>query len=137
MSARTKHRGPGFLDIPMGKLSETILDFGKPLLDRIDEEGPTLDAMRNALMIVIAVWNAHVMAMPVWGKPEHLANLRALPIGLLPDGTNPVDALDERRAALFAADPRLVGDWSIDDDGRGGHQFRCDTLLPKHLVRKA
>jgi len=38
------------------KISETILDFGEPLLSRFDET-PPIDVMRKALMTVISVWN--------------------------------------------------------------------------------
>jgi hypothetical protein len=56
------------------KISETILDFGDPLLGQLDAALP-LDVIRSTLKIVITVWNAQVMAMPRGGPPQFLADL--------------------------------------------------------------
>ena len=59
---------------PVRKISETILDFGEPLLSQLDAALP-LDMIQSTFQIVITVWNAHVIAMPRWGQPRFLADL--------------------------------------------------------------
>jgi hypothetical protein len=57
------------------KISETILDFGAPLLKQFDFEMPIL-ATHAAYELVVSVWNAYVTATPRWGRPEFLDQLR-------------------------------------------------------------
>lgn len=52
---------------PEREISETILDFGQPLLGAFDFEAP-IDVVHAAHEYVVTVWNAHVMAMPIWGN---------------------------------------------------------------------
>lgn len=68
---------PARVRIPTRKISETILDFGEPLLGQTRGAIP-LDEARPALEIVIMIWNAHVMAMPVWGDTRPLEALADL-----------------------------------------------------------
>ncbi|MDI1442429.1 hypothetical protein [Polyangium sp. 6x1] len=121
--------------VPDRKISETILDFGEPLLSQLGPV-PPVDAARNALTIVITVWNAHVMAMPIWGIPEHLARVQALlrdPVAQ--QGMKEAfAALSARRREKLNDDPRAVGEWSILPDGHGGHRFRCDARVPPSLL---
>jgi hypothetical protein len=53
------------------KISETILDFGEPLPAGF-EGISDIQSFRDAMLIVITIWNAHVLAMPEWGCPEAL-----------------------------------------------------------------
>ena len=50
------------------KISETIIDFGKPLMGPLDADQPC-EVVRSTFEIVIMVWNVHVMAMPRWRRP--------------------------------------------------------------------
>ena len=59
---------------PVRKISETILDFGEPLLSQLDAALP-LNTIQSVFKIVITVWNTHVMATPRWGQPRFLADL--------------------------------------------------------------
>jgi hypothetical protein len=97
--------------IPSRKISETILDFGEPLLSRFDETLP-IDVMREALMTVITVWNAHVLAMPLWGEPKHLERLTECLSGpgVPEELRGALDALTRRRSERFKDDPRAVGE---------------------------
>jgi len=52
---------------PVRKISETILDFGEPVLSQLDAAMP-LEVVQSTFQIVITVWNAHVMATPRWGS---------------------------------------------------------------------
>ena len=124
----------GAVGIPDRKLSETILDFGEPLLSQLGCV-PPIDVMRNALRIVIAVWNAHVMAMPLWGSPQHLAHMRDL-VGrhAAPPLTRELfEALSTRRLERFGDDPRAVGAWDILPDGHNGYRLRCEARGPASL----
>ncbi|MDI1476386.1 hypothetical protein [Polyangium sp. y55x31] len=135
MTQRKRKASTHGVVIPDRKISETILDFGEPLLSQLGP-APPIEVAENALRIVITVWNAHVMAMSVWGIPEHLAHVQDLlrdPIA--PQGMKDAfAALSVRRREKFSEDPRAVGEWSIVPDGHGGHQFRCDARVPPSLL---
>lgn len=121
--APRKDMGP----LPSRKISETILDFGEPLFAALGDE-PPIEVMRNAVMIVVTVWNAHVFAAA--GKREYLDALGDTVYGSAPPELMDVlDALSVRRLERFADDPRLVGEWDIVPDGRGGHVLQCDARL--------
>lgn len=112
------------------KISETIVDFGGPLIQQLDPDQP-YEVVRSTFEIVIMVWNAHVMAMPRWGQPRHLAELhKRLQDPLVPPPM--IDAfreLSHRRTERFATDARAVGDWSIAQES-GRWRQRCDARTP-------
>ncbi len=122
----TKGAGP----IPDSKISATILDFGEPLLACFDEL-PPVEVLQSLLKIVITVWNAHVLALPIWGSPEGLEQLRT--IMCRPDADPLTRAayedLSRRRRELFGDDSRAVGEWAIVPRD-GGLVLRCDARLP-------
>lgn len=124
--------------IPERKISATILDFGEPLLSRFDGV-PPFEALRDALNIVIVVWNAHVMAMPLWNHPEHLHELaRVLNREITPREMFPIlDQLAKRRFEKFADDPRVVGKWELVTDDRYGYRLICDARLPANVMRQS
>jgi hypothetical protein len=119
------------------KISETIIDFGQPLFAKLSVP-TTVEETRKGLELVVTVWNAHVLAMPVWGEPAYLADLRKALCEeemdrLLPDLTVVLDQLDRRRAEYFADDFRAVGNWDLIPDGKGGMSFQCDARRPPRL----
>jgi len=93
------------------KISETILDFGEPLLSQLDAALP-LDMIQSTFQIVITVWNAHVIAMPRWGQPRFLADLheRMRDPQMPPEMVEAFRTLSQRRLERFANDGRAVGD---------------------------
>ena len=97
--------------IPSRKISETIIDFGAPLIFDLDKDQP-IEIVRSVFTIVIMVWNAHVMAMPRWGKPRFLADLqkRAEDPQMPVQFAQAFDLLSQRRAQRFASDARAVGE---------------------------
>ena len=115
---------------PVRKISETILDFGEPLLIQLDADAPK-EAWESTLTIVVTVWNAHVTAMPRWGHPQFLADLHAK-LGepdAVPELVDAIRTLSQRRLELFASDGRAVGEWSLV--GRpGAWSLRCDARAP-------
>jgi hypothetical protein len=115
------------------KISETILDFGEPLISQLgpDQDQETVHA---TFEIVVTVWNCHVLATQRWGQPKFLADLQHR----LKDSRMPPEMLDAHRALTlrrvehFAKDLRAVGDWSVYlDDGRW--RLRCDARAPPPL----
>src|ERR1035437_11165467 len=105
------------LKIPGRKLSETILDFGAPLIDLLDADQP-IEVVREILSIVITVWNAHVLAMPVWNKPGSLIHLKSQLESeqAEPEFIQTYCDLSQRRDMHFATDPRVVCAWSVAAD---------------------
>lgn len=112
------------------KISETIVDFGEPLLHQLDPDQP-YEAVRSTFEIVILVWNAHVMAMPRWGQARQLAELHArlqdpqLPAPMV----EAITTLSQRRVERFATDARAVGQWSVAYEA-GQWRLRCDARVP-------
>jgi hypothetical protein len=121
--------------IPKRKISETVIDFGAPLLRDLDQAQP-IEIARATVSLVITVWNAHVMAMPVWGKPDVLKQLEDV---LRAPGT-PTEMiaacadLATRRQQHFASDPRAVGEWRVAFDNRGRVRLHCDARVPPSLM---
>jgi hypothetical protein len=115
---------------PVRKISETILDFGEPLLGQLDAALP-LDLIQSTFKIVITVWNAHVMAMPRWGQPRFLADLheRMRDPQMPPEMVEARRTLSQRRLERFANDGRAVGEWSLVMEA-GEWRLRCDARVP-------
>lgn len=115
---------------PLRKISETILDFGDPLISQIDVDDSG-EELRSALEIVILVWNAHVLAMPRWGQAKALADLHeqlrdpAMPLEMV----ETIRVLSQRRLDRFATDARAVGEWSVVKTA-GEWRLRCDARVP-------
>lgn len=116
------------------KISETIVDFGEPLIRQLDADQPH-EVVRQSFEFVILVWNAYVMAMPRWGQPSWLADLHQR----LQDPQMPAPMvqafreLSQRRAERFASDARAVGEWSIVQQS-GQWRLRCDARAPNTAV---
>jgi len=118
--------------VPERKLSETILDFAAPLLEPLGRT-PELAEARRAVELAISVWNFHVMATPLWGKPKFLAEAREKmcspgpPQGL----ATLFEVLEQRRREHFGTDYRFVGTWTFESDATGGGTLRCEAMLPE------
>ena len=135
MAADRSAQGAQALGIPQRKISETIIDFGAPLIADLDP-GQPLEIVRSVFAIVITVWNAHVMAMPVWGRPQLLQQLGELvqAPGSAPQLTDTCAQLAARRQAHFAQDPRAVGEWSVTIDPQGRMRLHCEARVPPALT---
>jgi hypothetical protein len=119
------------LEVPTRKISETILDFGEPFLSGLSGTPPPTEDMKNAMMIVITIWNALVMAEAPWNAPSHLEGLKQTASqGGPPFLLDTLNTLTRRRKELFAGDPRAVGNWEFINDASGEPRFRCDARLP-------
>jgi hypothetical protein len=115
---------------PVRKISETILDFGEPLLSQLDAAMP-LEVVQSTFQIVITVWNAHVMATPRWGQPRFLADLneRMRDPQMPPEMVQAFRRLSQRRLEQFANDGRAVGEWSLVTEA-DQWRLRCDARAP-------
>lgn len=135
---RTRTR-PQQLAVPNTKISETIIDFGEPLFSQFVQPPPTAELLRAPFEIVIGVWNAHVMAMPSWGKPELLEWLEDIVYSRT--APSPLMAMFEqltlrRLEERFAHDPRAVAVWDIVLNSAGERRFQCDGRIPPGYVRQ-
>ena len=117
------------------KLSETLLDFARPLIEadpgRIDEYG-----MRTLLGFAINVWNAVVTA-ELHGAPPDLAGVRAeLALDRIAvDVFAWFDRLVVRKREHFSGDLRLVGNWRVRRS-RDRLDIEMESRLPPALHAK-
>lgn len=116
---------------PTRKMSETIVDFGRPLIAQIDK-GASQETVQHIFQIIIIIWNAHVRATPAWGHPESLNTLREIAA----DEKQPelmryaIGALAMRRLN-FRKDLRAVGDWAVAYESVTRElKFSCTGVLP-------
>jgi hypothetical protein len=113
------------------KLSETLFVFGEPLLSKLGDDAP-LAARKQAMQLVITVWNAGAMAMPQWGEPELVLQLEQMLAQ--PAIASPMrDLLQQllvRRRELFGGDSRAVGEWALIPQPDAGWVLRCSAHLP-------
>ncbi|MCW5657107.1 MAG: hypothetical protein KIT60_05355 [Burkholderiaceae bacterium] len=114
----------------MRKISETILDFGEPLLSQLDAVLP-LAVVQSTFKVVITVWNAHGMATPRWAQPQFLADLneRMCDPEMPPEMVQAFRTLSQRRLEQFANDGRAVGEWSLVMEA-DQWRLRCDARAP-------
>lgn len=120
---------------PERKISETIIDFGDPLVSQLDS-GLPIEAVRSVFQMVITIWNAHVTAMPCWGRPQFLADLeqRLRDPQMPPEAVEALRTLSRRRSLpRFVSDDRAVGEWSLVG-GVEGWRLRCDARAPSTKV---
>jgi hypothetical protein len=63
--------------LPERSLSRSVLHVAAPLLEQLGSQPPA-DEVRRAVALSIDVWNAHVSASRLWGRPKTkpLAELR-------------------------------------------------------------
>jgi hypothetical protein len=127
---------PGWLRT---KISATIIDFGEPLLQQVPPDA-LLELRRASVSFIINVWNAHVMAMPAWGQPKFLTELRATISRAWAEGNVDVEAIAafellsvRRHQKPFANDPRAVGEWSVRMIDSDHWNLHCDARLPQAL----
>lgn len=124
--------------VPPGKLSEVLLDFGRPLLDRFTEPPPE-DLLEKVMTIVVTVWNAHTLAMPCWSEPESLEELKDTVYGAEspPELAEAFELLSARRAERFREDPRAVGSFRVEVGAGGAFQLSCTPRLPDKLIPRS
>ncbi|MBK7862503.1 MAG: SEC-C domain-containing protein [Archangiaceae bacterium] len=115
------------------KLSETVLEFGEPVLSKI---ASTPKALEEALRFVTTVWNLTVNEQ--LKKPE--AELAALRAKLSPGKVSAkllahFDRLVARKHERYPHDRRLVGEYRLDTSA-GQVGIYMETLLTPDLMAK-
>lgn len=122
------------------KISATIIAFGMPLIEQLPPDASA--ALRQDVMSFIAhVWNVHVMAMPAWGQPQHVDEMREALRRAAADQALAQEALanfemlsTRRRERRFASDPRAVGECLVRVIDAQNWNIRCDARLPPGMA---
>ncbi len=95
---------------PDRKISETIIDFAKPVLEMLPPDA-TPEAVTDVIKITSLAWNAVVFA-DAKGNDEYLRELRTR-LAEHPDRAVFMNLLVERKRSCFSEDMRLIGDYRV------------------------
>lgn len=130
------HRDPNswtVVRLPERELSELVLEFAAPLLERLGP-APAVDDARAAVALAVAFWNANVLASKLWGSRQ-VKELNALKKRMRGRAASREDAatfdLLAERWREHWLDPRLVESWTYEPDGAGVPRLVCTMSLPK------
>lgn len=118
--------------LPEEKISATLARFVEPALQSLGG-APSEGALRELFTVAVSVWNAHVLAMPAWGDPSALERVREHLRG--PNAplhhAHVFTVLSDRRASLFAEDPRFVREWELSVAPGQPYALRCKAAIPQ------
>jgi hypothetical protein len=108
------------LRYPDRKISETFLDFARPIIQDLPSEAPEHRA-REALQLAFTAWNAVIFA-DVLNDHGYIDQIRHLTAGN-PEAGLLVEQMIARKRELFADDERMIGDWEVTrtEDGINVH----------------
>jgi len=118
--------------IPTRKISETILDFGSPIL-RVLPENVTKEEFEAAIRFIVTAWNAVVL--DGWNKTkkyeiEYCKALDKMPIEI----SGALGKLIKRKKRKYSSDLRAVGNyWVIEKNGE--FVFRAEARLDLQGVK--
>jgi hypothetical protein len=130
-SRRTKTARAPALAVPEEGISATLARFVEPAMASLGGT-PSERAIRELFTVAVAVWNAHVLAMPAWGDPSALERVRTHLRG--PEAplhhAHVFTVLSDRRMALFARDPRFVREWELTIAPGQPFALRCKAAIP-------
>jgi len=113
------------------EFADTLIDFGDPVLEILPARAAEAE-VREAIELLVSVWNAHALALPAWGAPDALQHLQAVadsadaPHFLV----RVLSVLGERRKGKFADDARVAEEWTVAGDGRG-YVLSCEAKGPR------
>jgi len=113
-------------DIPKRKISETILDFGKTIINELSEPYTKTD-FEAVIKIIVTVWNAVVLDKS--NKEEsYVSQLRQVFENEPSEVKLAIKRLIKRKNKKFGDDPRSVGHyWVKEKDGE--LVFVCEARL--------
>lgn len=111
-------------DTSSSKISETILQFGEPLIAELDESCARHE-FDQCLRVVISVWNA-VTLDKVEGTDRWTTSLHEHAGSGPPELNGLLQELVERKKTLFGDDVRGVGEHWIRGEN-GDFVFGCDA----------
>ena len=136
----TRHRDPDswtVVRLPERELSEVVLEFARPLLDRLGPS-PPIDDARAAVALAVTFWNASVLASKRWEYPRgaELNELKKRMRGRQAsrDDAATFDLLTARWHECWL-DPRLVESWAYGADAACVPRLVCAMALPDAGVR--
>ncbi len=126
--------GPGQEAPPLDgpRMSDALEQVARPFLDSMPE-GIGLNGIRNAFLLVTAVWNAAVTHPPEETEPalQELARMFAKASPQLEERMLPfLRLMAERKRQLFPQDDRLVMDVNIEKQGDGFYITAASVRLP-------
>lgn len=103
-------------------LSEVFLEFIDPVLEGLGHPEPDSNEFREAVIVGIVIWNS--VSFSETGDKTFLKQVQAT----VPEPMSAVtDFLLERRRREYAADIRLMGNWSVIRNRSGEFSFRVET----------
>jgi hypothetical protein len=112
--------------IPKTKISQTILEFGRPIILQLPDEY-TKEEFEAAITIVITVWNAVVMdgwEISTKFKTQLLSAIENAPKEVQIE----VKRLIKRKKEKYGSDPRAVGHYWVREQN-GEFIFGCEARL--------
>ena len=94
------------------KISETLIDFAKPILELVDEN-TTEEDISAGFIVAITVWNAMVFDQ-WWSGERCLDKVRSRILEANDPGrTHLIETLAERKRKYFSHDLRAIGEHSF------------------------
>jgi hypothetical protein len=112
--------------IPTTKISETILEFGEPLIQELPED-TSKEAFEAIINVIVSVWNAVTIDTRKQNNNYETELLQAL-LPAPPELQLIAKMLIQSKKANYASDPRAVGNyWVIEKDGE--FVFRAEARL--------
>ena len=112
--------------IPNTKISQTILEFGKPVILQLPMN-PSKEEFDGAIRIVISAWNAVVMDS--WENGNKFESLLLSCMAEAPKQAQvEIKRLIKRKKSNFSLDPRAVGEHWVRE-GNGELVFGCEARL--------
>jgi hypothetical protein len=117
--------------IPNRKISETILEFGEPILEELPENA-SKEEMEAAMRLIVSAWNAVVL--DDWNKTREFEKAFLKALMPIPKEFESIPRkLIKRKKRKYSSDPRAVGNyWVIEKNGE--LVFRAEAHLDLQRV---
>ena len=105
--------------VKKSKLSQTILEFGKPLID----EAKTIEQEKHAIEISIFIWNISLLSSSKEDGLEKIKKISENPKGfsnlIMRDFIETFELLYERKEKYFDHDKRVAVEFSLEKTDTG------------------
>lgn len=121
------------MDRPSLKISQTFIDFVKPLMLIVDEN-TTEDQIQDTFQIAYTVWNAVIMDSV--NGDDHYINRLNQTISKHPEFKDLLNQFVSRKKTLFAKDKRLIGNYKVTYKDGNLHVW-AEARAPKTNERKS
>ena len=121
------------MDRPSLKISQTFIDFVKPVMPPVDEN-TTEEQIRTIFEIGFMVWNA-VLLDSVNNNDYYIGYIEEI-LSQNPGFDFFINPLIERRKTLFANDKRMIGNFTVTYKD-GNINVRAEAKAPSKTERKS